>query len=294
MRQIPRAFSLGSCVLSLLMGPSAVAEEVLATGADYPTVQLIGWSSDEQRYVFRTFSQGEGAGDPDMMPADERKAYEKMLAHNAKQKDAKGFCKGYLDSQGARFKGALNLVVYERDKQLETLPIQDEPRCTPPKVAAERLRAAKKRLAELGIELNRVGGDFDLEPDQRIDVTPKQQPPYAVEYVDNVEDLAEKRREQQEEDTDPSAIELSGTLELYVHRGGKKQKLYSQEVRRLGSLNGAGMTEEGLASLHVSPSGERLVVVHAERSGDMRSGFTAALKVAAMLGVTEAPLPKAK
>ena len=291
MRQTFRSWSLGACIFSLVWGAPVLAQEVeLASGSNYPTAQLIGWSPDEQRYAFRTYSLKEDDG-LETETEEWQKAHEEVEAYNASRQGPEGFCKGYLDHKGKPFKGSLTLVVFEGGKKLLTLPIQDEPRCTDTQVAAERLGEAKKKLLELGIDTGRVGQEFALVSGKKVHVKPEKQPPYAVEYAYRVRDI-EKVKDS--EDPDPFAIHLRGTLDLLVHRGGKKQKVYSQKVKRDYSRSMGGMVEESLSRLYVSPSGERGVVLGAGRSGDGRSGFAASLTVAPVLGWPEAVIAKDK
>ena len=296
MRQTLRSWSLGACVLSLVLGAPALAEEVeveVASGYDYPSVQLIGWSRDEQRYAFRTYflKQEDNGLEPGSDAWDAEQ--EKVKALNAPLQDAEGFCKGYVNHQGKRFKGALQLVVLERDKILRTLPIQDHPLCTDPKLAASRLAEAKQELAGLGIDASQVGKELKLVSGQKLQVKPEKQPPYAVEYIDRVLDISDELQKGEEE-VDPTLIRLRGTLELLMHRGGKKQKVYSRKVDRENTRVMGGMVEESLSNLYVSPSGERLVVLDAERSGNGRSGFNAVLKVVAVVGWPKTAVAKDK
>ncbi len=295
MRQTPRSLSLGAGLLSLWLGGPALAQVELATGAELPTAQLIGWSQDEQRYAFRTYAHVEW-DDTDMNPEREPEV-EKLKAENAPHEDADGFCKGYLDHKGKRFRGALRLVVFEGDKKLMTLPIQDEPRCTTPEVAATRLGEAKKKLAELGIDLGRPGKDLPLVAGKKVDVKPEKQPAYALEYVSRLKEKAFFSPEAAEggtEGVEPTEYRIEGTLELFLNRAGKKQKVFSQKVKREYTKMMGGFSEQRLASVHVSPSGERVVVLGASRTGGMRDPFVASLTVESVLQVSGAPIAKGK
>lgn len=290
---------LGACTLALLLGSSALAEEPslskddkqklaqsdIAQGSERPVVQLIGWSPDEQRYAFRVFSHEEE--DLDMAPPEDVKAAEEVEKYNAERQDKDGFCKGYVDHQGKRFKGALQLIVFERDQRLMTLPIQDEPRCTEPQTATERLTAAKAKLAELGIDLARSSKEQPLVPRQRLAIKPEKQSPYELEYVSTLKD---KNIPDEGVDT----YRLRGALELYVHRQGKKQPVFTHKVDTTYERSMAGKAEEGLTNAYVSPSGERVVVLGYTLSGAARGGYTHVLRVATVVGGSPGTITREK
>ena len=300
MRQNRSAPFPGACVLALLLGTSALAqppkssappepvrpawlgESDIAGGATLPSVQLIGWSADEQRYVLRTFSS-RGEEDLSLAPEEDIQAAKEAEEYNADRQDKDGFCKGYVDHQGKRFKGALSLMVFERDKLLSFFPIQDEPKCTSPKAAAARLAEAKTKLAGLGIDLARPGKDVALVSRKRVPITPEKQPAYELEYLDKVKDV---------EDGPMDSI-LRGVLELNAYREGKKETVFSRKVNKNYGREMGGRAKDGLSSVHVSPSGEHLVVLGYLFS-DGRGGPFYRLRVATVLGPPQAALAPGK
>ena len=101
---------------------------------------VIGWSADERFAVVRVFS---------LLSPEEPTA----------------FCAGYVDDKGKPFLGSLAFFVLEGSTLSARLPIQDgtdvagkrEDGCTPPGIASQRLAAAKKKLAAMGVDLGKPG-----------------------------------------------------------------------------------------------------------------------------------------
>lgn len=271
MRQSHSAPLPGAWVVALLLACPALAQmqkpTQVAYGSELPTVQLIGWSADEQRYAFRVFSHYESEFSGEELTEEEEE-------YQAQHQDKEGFCKGYVNTQGKRFKGALQLVVFERDQRLVSIPIQDEPKCTPAKVAAQRLAEAKKKLAELGIDMARPGKDLPLVPGKRVKVTPEKQPAYELEFVSKIK-----------EQSDPEHMETRqrGMQELNVYREGKKETVFSRKVDKRIVQQMGDREEESMTSAHVSPSGERVVVMGYKLTGNMR-GYEHTLRVGLLLG----------
>lgn len=288
MRSSVRPSGPGVGVLLLLLGASAAAseEDVVATGTTPPTAQVMGWSSDEQRHAYRVQSHAEPLPPLVLEGRDEEDAdAEEAPRDAASRPGAEGFCAGYVDAQGKRFRGALTVVVFERDRRVLSLPIQEEPRCTPPDVAASRLAEAMKKLTELGIDAHRPGKSLALVPGKRVEVTPEKQPPYALEVVDKLKTKALDKQ---------GNVQVSGTLELYLHQGGERRKVYTRPVARGFHRELGGVEEESLPGAQVSPSGARVVVLGLERSGNLRQGYSATLRVATVLGGPEGFSPPEK
>ncbi len=284
-----RSWLPGARALALVLSTSALAGETVAVShgeARLPSVQFIGWSADEQRYAVRVFSLDDVEYSSEFFDDIERAKMEKVHTYNASRQDKDGYCKGYVDHQGKRFRGGLELRVYEGGKKVLSLPIQDQPRCTDGKVAATRLAEAKKKLAELGIDTGRPGKDHPLESGKRVDITPEKQPPYALEYVDNVQDLSS--------DDDVGVAKYNGTLDLYVHREGKKEKVFSRKVKKEFRLDMGARDNEALASAHVSPSGDRVVVLGSRIEGGMRGGYSSELRLVTLLGWPESAIAQDK
>ena len=105
---------------------------------------VIGWSADERFAVVRVFS---------LLSPEEQT----------------GFCAGYVDDNGKPFLGSLAFFVLEGSTLSARLPIQDgtdaagkrEDGCTPPGIASQRLAAAKKKLAAMGVDLGKPGSLVD-------------------------------------------------------------------------------------------------------------------------------------
>ena len=258
MRQLSLARFPCVCVLSLLLAAPALAgakdkKLVLGEGSDAPTAQLIGWSQDEQRFVFRVYSVHYGSEDLDTEEDEPKDPW--------RGKD--GFCKGYVDHEKKPFKGALEFQVFERSGQVAVLPIQDNGRCTPPKEAAQRLAEAKKQLAGLGISLERRGAVLlpkDGKP--RLEVKAGTRAPYTLEFLNDTET---------EDLEDNGMARLHGTMRLLMHSGGKQQVLWEKKINEeYEAYSGFKLS---LSRVDVSPSGGRLVMLHRAEQDAPRDGY---------------------
>ncbi|WP_224250180.1 hypothetical protein [Hyalangium gracile] len=146
----------------------ALLTAALPAWADKESLQIIGWSADEQRFAVRVYTD-ETTG----MEAEDEP-----------------FCPGYVNHQGEKFRGSLMLGVYDKDKKPTWFDIQDSGECTPPKKAKERLEKAKKALAALGIDLAQKKPGTELTPDKKGQLTIKEGPgsPYTLEAENQVKE----------------------------------------------------------------------------------------------------------
>jgi hypothetical protein len=258
MKQLSLASFPCVCVLSLFLATPALAgakdtKRVLGEGADAPTAQLIGWSQDEQRFVFRVYSVHYGSEDLD---TDEDAPKDPWRGKD-------GFCKGYVNHESKPFNGSLEFQVFERSGQVAVLPIQDNGRCTPPKTAAQRLAEAKKQLAGLGISLERRGAVLlPKDGKMRLEVKAGTRAPYTLEFINDTET---------EDLEDNGMARLHGTMRLLMHSGGKQQVLWEKKINEeYESYSGFKLS---LSQVDVSPSGGRLVMLHRVEQDAPRDGY---------------------
>jgi hypothetical protein len=217
--------------------------------------QVIGWSADEQRFAVRVYT----------LTSD---------CHGHEEgKDV--FCKGYVDHGGKPFHGGLRLLAFERDRLVASLPLQDAEKCTPPKVAEARLAEAKKKLAALGIELERPGSELSRERGRpRYPVAEGRSAPYMLEYVKNVREKVEPEGTQE--------TWLRGAQELHVQRGNQRERVWARKLDRRFSRAEGGVWEVGASRVFLSPSGETVVVLGYEYEGHGRE-MRHALRLLAVL-----------
>ena len=259
MRPLPRAWFPCVCVMSLLLVAPTLAgahdtkdKRVLGEGNDPREAQLIGWSEDEQRFVFRVYAD---ATESESMNTGEEKPKDPWRGKD-------GFCKGYVNHEGKPFKGSLELQVFEQSGRVALLPIQDDGGCTPPKKAAQRLAEAKQKLAELGIRLEHRGAVLlpkAGEMERRLEVKEGARAPYTLEFIDGTE---KKYFE------DEGVYRYQGTMRLLVHSGGRQRVLWEKKLNR--EIGSSEAYEMSLSRVDVSPSGGRLVLLLGEESVDMR------------------------
>jgi hypothetical protein len=257
MRQPLPAWFPCVCVMSLLLAMPALAgakkkqdRRVLGEGSNSREAQLIGWSEDEERFVFRVYTD---TTESESMNTEEEEPKDPWRGED-------GFCKGYVNHEGKPFKGALEFQVFEKRGRVALLRIQDSERCTPPQKAAQRLADAKKKLAAMRISLERRGAVLlPKEGEMRLEVKEGTRAPYTLELVDDTQTqyLEEKDVER-----------LQGTLRLLVHGGGTRRQLWERAVKHeYPTYMGYTLT---VARMDVSPSGERVVLLQRSTQGGMR------------------------
>ncbi|MDC0707774.1 hypothetical protein POL68_04770 [Stigmatella sp. ncwal1] len=234
------------CVCALLLPPAAFAvEDPLAKGQGDHVAQVIGWSQDEKRFALRLYAHAQ------------RPAQGVETAPEA--------CEGYVNPEGNPFHGSLAVLAYEGTRLLALFPIQDEGACTPLSEAQRRLDAATKRLASLGIPLGSPSKEllFSSGPGS-LQVQAGPQAPYRLEYVERILPQA----------PEPKSGMQRGTLEqeLYVIKAEVRKKVLSRRTAYAYSTGAAGYWRPGLDRIFVSPSGKTLVVVGAERVGNLSGG----------------------
>jgi hypothetical protein len=249
----PLFISLCVCVLLL---PSAVraAPDPLSKGQGDPVAQVIGWSSNEKRFALRLYVRAPPAP-PHMEQEPEP-------------------CEGYVNSEGNPFRGSLSVLAYEGTRLLSAFPIQEEGACTPLDEAQKRLNAALKQLEALGIPLDSPAKELPFATGPgglRVEEGP--QAPYGLEYAERLLPQA----------SNPKQTTQRGTLEqeLYMLKGGTRTKVLSRRTAYEYPSAAAGYWQSGLDRVYLSPSGQTLVVMGTERTGNLSGGR----KVLRLLGV---------
>jgi hypothetical protein len=256
---------LAGCAVLLLALPSHAAPDPLAQSKADHDAQIVGWSADETRFAIRlylrdTFATRQFLNDP--IP-----------------------CEGYVNHEGNTFLGGVVLLVYERGKLLHHFPIRDTDRCTPPDEASKRIDKATKRLTAMGINLHTPGTQIVSTLDQpRISVEQGPQAPYTIEY----------EAQAPAADAPPKNGRLQGTSDqaLYVRKGDTRAKVLSRKAAYDYSPAMAGYWRPGLDRVVLSPSGNTLIVLGNERTGNM-SGSRKSLRLLGVLrwsGTTLKPL----
>jgi hypothetical protein len=245
-----------SCVLAVGV---AVATPARATvedatdlaGASSHVIQPIGWSADERYVALRHFAlqaeeDFEGGEPPEP-------------------------CKGYLDHKGKRFRGTLELLIFDGNKLLERHKIQDgtggtdEPTtpwpCTPFPVAKERLKKAKATLARLGIDKKNAGTTTTVD---------KKGLPGAAAPLDKVRVDERIKTITDEEDS----AQASGKVSIGEKNGTGMRVVLRRKLAAEWTLMMAGSWSSGFGPVFVSPSRRRAVFVYEERFSSMRGGDT--------------------
>ncbi|SEK71637.1 hypothetical protein SAMN05444354_102155 [Stigmatella aurantiaca] len=234
------------CVCALLL-PSTLlaAQDPLAKGQGDHVAQVIGWSSDEKRFAVRLYARSQPAS-----PQVDR------------EPEA---CEGYVNGEGHPFRGSLTVLAYEGGRLLSLFPIQEAGTCTPLTQAQERLNAALKRLEALGIQMGAPAKELLFSPETgglRVEDGP--QAPYTLEYAERLVPQPPK----------PKQSLQRGVLEqeLSVLKGGTRTKVLSRRTPYEYTTAAAGYWRPGLDRLFLSPSGKTLVVMGAERVGNLSGG----------------------
>lgn len=244
----------------------------LPAWAGEQSLQVIGWSADEQRFAVRVYDE-------------ERQS--------TKEEE---FCPGYVNHRGERFLGSLKLGVSEPGKTPSWFPIQDDGKCTPPKKARERLEKAKQELARLGIDLERKQPGTELKPDVKGRVALSEGPgaPYTFEFEQQVtlsvkgKDKADTGKAKTQEELEDEAHadkfrehEVKGDMVVFVRKGTERQKLLSEPVNGTSTPGNGEFHEVRLHSVWLSPSGKRAVFI----SGTIDGGHQDSTRVLRILGV---------
>jgi hypothetical protein len=258
---------------SRLLAPLLAVLTLALPARAHQSLQVVGWSADEQRFAVRRFELEEG--DPSMGD------------------DEESFCPGYVDHEGKKFRGALKLAVYEKGKQLATYSIQDAGTCTPPKLARARLDRAKQELAKLGIDLKQKEPGTELLPGEDATITVSEGPgaPYTLEAEEQVKETNLKGRALTEEEENDAHSErrVKGQLLVFLNQGGKRRQVLSQKVDGSYTPMMAGHHWTKLARVWLSPGGRTVVVISETSSGNMR-GASQSLDVMGVLSWSGTPL----
>ncbi len=248
--------SLGLCALLFTLPVQAAAPDPLVQGTEDHEAQILGWSADGKRFVMRLYLHPPFAS---------------RVAPNPPP-----FCEGYVNHENNYFRGGLVWLAYERGRLLDSFVILAPDTCTPLDEAQQRLANAKKKLSELGIQLEAPGQEL-VPPINTSTITVSQGPhaPYTLEYEEHATPQA----------SDPKSGKQRGTLEqtVYVRQGGTRQKLLSRKVPYEYSTTMMGYLKTGMDRVWLSPSGSTLVVLGYEHVGNM-SGGRKSLRMLGMLG----------
>jgi hypothetical protein len=255
---------LGICALLLAL-PAHAARDPLAQGTEDHDVQIVGWSADERRFAVRLYLR-----DP-FLP---RQFLDDPLP-----------CEGYVNHEGNPFLGGVVLLVYERGRLLSIFPIRDKERCTPPDEASKRIDKATKQLAALGIDLHAPGTQLLPTLDSpRITVDQGPQAPYTLEYEAQAPPQGAGPKDGKRKGTSDQA--------LYVRKGDVRQKVLDRKASYEYSTAMAGYWQPGLDRVVLSPSGNTLIVLGNERTGNL-GGSRKSLRLLGVLrwsGATLKPL----
>jgi hypothetical protein len=250
----------------------------LPAWANYQSLEILGWSSDEQRFALRVY-------DDTSSPGDSEKS-----------------CPGYVNHKGNPFTGSLKLGVYEQGKEPIWFPIQDAGKCTPPKKARERLDKAKQELARLGIDLGQKQPGTQLGLDSKGKILVKEGPgaPYTFEYEQQVETSvkdkgrARKAKTQEEEEEEEledefRVNEMKGEMVVFVRKGEARTKLFSEPVYATFIPGHGEQHDVRLANVWLSPSGKRAVFISQTHHGHPRDSAHT-LRILGMVSVDGTPV----
>jgi hypothetical protein len=258
----------------LVAGVLALLCFALPARANPPSIQLLGWSGDEQRFAVREYDHtdlGESGMDEPPPP-----------------------CPGYVDHEGKPFTGSLTLSVYEKGKQRDSFSIQDGAPCTPPKEAKARLAQAKQALAKLGIDLKqkKVGTELTPDAEGRIRVNEGPGAPYTLvaEHRQPPKKKAAAQEAESSAEEDPNVpVEVNYSLVVSVDKDGKRRQLFSRKVEGTYTPMLGGRYSTELNRVWLSPTGQTLVFITLTSSGNMR-GREESLEVLGALSWAGAPL----
>jgi hypothetical protein len=250
----------------------------LPAWANFQSLEILGWSSDEQRFALRLYDEEDSEGE-----------------------EGKPYCPGYVDHQGQSFHGSLKLGVYEQGKKPTWFPIQDSGKCTPPKKARERLDKAKQELARLGIDLSQKQPGTRLGPNAKGQVTVNEGSgaPYTFEYEQqvktSVKDKGRTQKAKTQEDEEEAledefrVNEMKGELVVFVRKGDARTKLFSEPVYATFIPGHGEQHDVRLANVWLSPSGKRAVFISATHDGHPRDSKHT-LRILGMVSVDGMPV----
>jgi hypothetical protein len=231
------------CVCALLLPPAVLAApDPLAKDPGDHVAQVIGWSSDETRFALRLYTRSpapRGEQDPES-------------------------CEGYVTAEGHPFRGSLAVLVYEGGRLLSLFPIQDAGPCTPLTQAQERLNTALKRLEALDIRTGAPTQELIFPSETSVlQVARAPQVPYTLEYTERFIPQAP-----------PKPGVQRGTLEqeLALRKDGARTKVLSRRSPYEYATATAGYWRTGPDRVFLSPTGKTLVVLGAERVGNLNGG----------------------
>ncbi|MFL5349728.1 MAG: hypothetical protein ACJ8AT_33440 [Hyalangium sp.] len=248
--------ALGLCALLLTLPVQAAAPDPLVQGTEDHEAQILGWSADGKRFAMRLYLHP---------PFTSRAA-----------PNPPPYCEGYVNHENHYFHGGLVWLAYERGHLLDSFVILAPDTCTPIPEAEQRLAAAKKKLAELGISLEATGQEL-VPPVNTNTLAVDQGPhaPYTLEYEEHTTAQAPNSK----------SGNKRGTLEqsVYMQQGKARQKLLGRKVPYEYSAAMMGYLRTGLDRVWLSPSGSTMVVLGYERVGNM-SGGRKSLRMLGMLG----------
>ena len=215
---------------------SALLLTLLAAGpidplAKLSSMQVTGWSPDEAKFSVRGFELD-----------DSEEAHE---------------CDGYVDHEGKKFMGKLVVAAYERGKLVQSFVVQDYPDCTSPAKAKEVLTAAKKKFAELGIDLTLKGRRVDCAKGCDLGRGG------AIVFEDATKKII---RDEEMSGT------LKGALRVFVQTAKVKTKLFEKTVKETFTLMMGGRLDAVMLPAELSPNGSAVVLRAGLEGYNGRSG----------------------
>lgn len=248
--------ALGLCALLLALPAQAAAPDPLVQGTEDHEAQILGWSADGKRFAMRLY----------LHPPFASRAAPTPLP----------YCEGYVNHEKHYFHGGLVWLAYEHGHLLDSFVILAPDTCTPVFEAEQRVAAAQKKLAELGIRMDAPGQELVPSGNpSAITVSEGPHAPYTLEYEEHATPPV----------SDPKSDKKRGTLEqaVYLRQGKTRQKLLGRKVPYEYSATMMGYLRTGLDRVWLSPSGTTIVVLSYERVGNM-SGGRKSLRMLGMLG----------
>lgn len=181
-------------------------------------LQVTGWSADETKFSVRAF---------DLDDSEEQQA-----------------CPGYVDHEGKPFIGKLVLAAYDRGALVQSFVVQDYPKCTPPAKAKEVLEAAKKKFAELGIDLSAKGTQLDCSKSCDL----------GHGATLELEGVKVRRDEEAMQGT------IKGTMRIWLTTAKERTKLFEKVVKEEFPLMMGGRGSAGLRPVELSPQRGALII----------------------------------
>jgi hypothetical protein len=205
-----------------LLTLAAVPEAVELYDSPYD-VEITGWSADETRFAARKFISPRN-DDSDKEPPS---------------------CPGYVDQKGKPFTGSLMVAAYKNGSVVQSWVIQDYPACTPPAKAKATLAEAKKKFADLGIDLSKKGTQLPCKT--------------TCDLKHNGATLVLEDATTSTEDEKTAQTRTHGAVRVWLRNGKSKKLLFETNVDET-YYTVPGQLFIDLEPIEVSPTGKSLLV----------------------------------